>query len=167
MLATCLVLFAVAVAAQRGTGGSQAAAGGRVGGFSVLPLAVTNAQTTTIIEAHDAGSTPLTYRVLFFKPDGTLVGRSNPQRLSAHATASVDLRALAANLGLNWATGPVHFQWVASSHTQASVIARFVEREPDATGAQRVRSDRLLPLDDYGPTPVSDAEFTDVAGAAN
>jgi hypothetical protein len=137
---------------------------GRVGGRSVLPWAWTAPQTRAFLLAHNAGPSPLFFRVIFFHRDGTLAGRTLPRRLPVHATATLDLAFIARELQLDWRAGPVHIVWAAPAFTRLSAVASETHREPGPDGTLRVVNARELALDDYGPHRLSRAEYEDVAG---
>jgi hypothetical protein len=132
------------------------------GGRSILPWAVINAQTGTALTVHNVGLTPLTFRVVFFHPDGSLAGRSGPRALPARATANLDLSQLVGTSRLRWSRGAVHVQWASHGFTRVSTAATEVQREADGAGVQKVVRTRELALDDFGPSPVNRAELQDI-----
>lgn len=99
----------------------------------------------TVLVVHDAGASPLGYRLVFYRPDGQEAGRGPPRRLEARASDAVPLGEAAA--GLDWRGGPVHVLWASRGETR---LAASASQGP--AGAR-------VALDLLEPRPVSDAEL--------
>ena len=128
------------------------------GGLSILPLAMIDARTGTALTVHNVGPAPLTLRILFFNPDGSLAGRTGPQELPAQATGSLDLSQLAGTSRIQWSRGAVHVQWASREFARLSAAATF-HNLPANDGAG---PPSVLALDSYGPRPLSGAELRDI-----
>jgi hypothetical protein len=137
----------------------------RFAGRSILPWAFLTPATKVYITAHNAGPSPMAFRVVFYNPDGSRAGRSEPRRLPAHATAAIDLANTASRLGLSWTRGAVHVHWVAPGYSRMSSVATETHREPDESGNLEVANIRELALDDWRGIPVSLREYIDIAGS--
>lgn len=123
-------------------------------GLSVLPWASTTDHVRTFVAVHNAGAAQIGFRIAFFNTDGSLAGRSAPQRLGRHATESVNLNELAAALDLRWTSGAVHVEWVGRGSSRVSTVASEEHRELNGEHAI-LSAIRTLPLDDYLPRPVT------------
>jgi len=160
------------VAAARGTAGSAARVAivavqpGRapVAGLSVLPSARADDRVRTILAVHNVDAAEIGVRIAFFEPDGTLAGRTRPERLVRHATVNLDLNALAASLGLGWTGGAVHVEWVARGPGRVSTVATEERFRQDGDASRQSFAVRTLALDDYPPRPVAAAVADELLG---
>jgi hypothetical protein len=135
-----------------------------VGGRSILPWAWTDELTRSWLTIHNAGPSPMAVRIVFFHPDGTTAGESTPRILPVHATANLDLAAIARNLELGWTRGAVHVRWAARNFSRMSSVASEVHRERDESGNLEVTNARELALDDYGPFPINTTDLRQIFG---
>jgi hypothetical protein len=112
-----------------------------LGGRAVLA----DADPATVLVVHDAGTAPLGYRLVFYRPDGSEAGRAPARRLEPRASEAVPLADAASGLG--WRGGPVHVLWASRGETH---LAASASQRP---GGARVALDLLE------ARPVSDAEL--------
>lgn len=129
-----------------------------VGGRSVLPFAAISGNVKVSMVVHNAGPAPLVFRLQLFNPDGSSAGLTPPHTLAGHASANLDLGAIASNLGTGWVRGSAHVRWAALGHARVSSIAREIRTAPDASGVLRIIGVQELALDDWGPHPLGPAE---------
>jgi hypothetical protein len=130
------------------------------GGVSILPLAMIDAQTAPFVVVHNAGPSLLAFRILFFRPDGSLAGRTAPHDLPAKAAENLDLSQIVGSSLIPWSRGAVHVQWASREFTRLSAVATF-HSQPSDDGAGH---SSVLALDDSGPRPLSRAELRDILG---
>lgn len=126
-----------------------------LGGLSILPWARVSQRVRTLLAVHNAGVAEVRFRIAFFNPDGSVAGRSAPQRLARHATLNLNLNEVSAALGLQWTRGAVHVDWAARGAALVSTVATEERRERNTENALTLRGIRTLPLDDYGPRPLT------------
>jgi hypothetical protein len=125
------------------------------GGLSVLPWARANERVHTFLAVHNAGVAQVAFRIAFFDRDGSVAGRSAPQRLGRHATHNASLNEVATALGLRWTHGAIHVEWVARGSSRVSTVASEERREPNSEDSLTVIGIRTLPLADYRPRPIT------------
>jgi hypothetical protein len=131
------------------------------GGVSILPSAtIDDARTATFLVVHNAGPSPLGFRILFFRPDGSLAGRTAPHDLPAKAVENLDLSQIVGSSLIPWSRGAVHVQWASREFTRVSAAATF-RNQPSDDGPS---DSSVLALDDSGPRPLSKAELRDILG---
>jgi hypothetical protein len=127
-------------------------------GLSVLPSARADDLVRTILTVHNVDAAEIGVRLAFFDPDGTLSGRTDPQRLVRHATVNLNLNAVAASLGLGWTGGAVHVEWLARGPSRISTVATEERFGQDGDASRPPIAVRTLALDDYPPCPVAAAD---------
>jgi hypothetical protein len=135
-----------------------------VAGVSVLPSARAGDRVRTILAVHNVDAAEMGVRIAFFEPDGTLAGRTRPQRLRGHASVNLDLAALAASLDLRWTDGAVHVEWVARGPGRISSVATEERLQQDGDPPRQPVAVQTLALDDYPPRPVSAAVADEFLG---
>ena len=135
-------------------------------GRSVLPWALIADRVRTFLAIHNADAADIGVRIAFFEPDGSVAGRTAPERLARHATVNLDLNAVAQTLGLSWTRGAVHVEWVARGPSRLSTVASEERSKLDADGTPQVIAARTLALDDFRPHPVTEAVAEEFLGIA-
>ena len=134
------------------------------GGLSVLPWALASDFVRTFLAVHNAGTEEIGFRLAFFEPDGSVAGRSAPQRLGRHATQNVNVNDVVASLALTWTRGAVHVEWVARGSSRVSTVASEERCGPNPDESRPVRDVRTLALDDYLPRPLTAAAAEEFLG---
>jgi len=129
-------------------------------GRSVLPLG----NTSSLLSFHNAGPAKLALRLSFFNLDGTLAGRSAPQLLASHASATADLGVVGSPF--SWTQGAVHIDWARYGGTggHSTNSTEYLHFESFRLTAFATVGGNNLALDDYGPFPLRSAEFDDLTG---
>ncbi|HEY7160773.1 MAG TPA: hypothetical protein VH815_05910 [Acidobacteriota bacterium] len=125
----------------------------RMEGLSVLPAA----DLLTFIVIHNAGPSPIAYRIIFYLPDGTEAGRTSAHRVEAHGSELRDLSVAAQ--GMNWNVGAVHVLWGSLGQTIVSATASYSVE----INGQTV-SIRGLDMDDLATFPVNKTRFDEDSG---
>ena len=97
------------------------------GGRSVLPLGLRAANQRLAI--HNAGTSPVAYRLTYFNRDGTAAGSSSPAILAPHASVERDPGGGAPSA---WQSGAVYVEWVSrgAGAVTASDLATVLAASP-------------------------------------